>query len=74
MAHKSDEVMVSWVKLKGSNCPAYPVRTTVADIPIFLAQLDPGDAILVTRPLQQREGGERLRQRTRRDGFYGTSA
>ena len=51
MADKTDEVLVSWVKLKGSNCPAYPIRATVAELPVFLAQLDPGDAILVSRPL-----------------------
>ena len=55
MADKTDEVMVSWVKIRGSNCPAHPVRVTVADLPLFLTQMDPGDAILVARP---ERGGE----------------
>ena len=61
MADKADEIMVSWVKLRGSNCPAYPVRTTVGELSVFLAQLEPGDGLLVIRPLPG-EGGERLRR------------
>ena len=54
MAEKTDEVLVAWVKLHGSNCPAYPVRVSVAELPIFIRQLDPGDAILVSRPMEKR--------------------
>lgn len=57
MADKTDVIMVSWVKLRGSNCPAYPIRATVAELPVFLQQLDPGDGLLITRPLPG-EGGE----------------
>lgn len=57
MADKTDEVMVSWVRIRGSNCPAHPVRVVLAELPLFLTQMDPGDAILVTRPLPG-EGGE----------------
>lgn len=58
MAERTDTICVAWVKLRGSNCPAYPVTATVAELPVFLAQLDPGDAILVSRPME--EGGVRL--------------
>lgn len=52
MASKNDEVIVVWIKLRGSNCPAYPVRTRVSQIPIFLRQLDPGDSLQISRPLE----------------------
>jgi hypothetical protein len=55
MAEKTDDILVAWVKLHGSNCPAYPVRITVSELPIFLKQLDPGDGLLITRPLDPRE-------------------
>ena len=54
MADKTDEVMVSWVKIRGSNCPAHPVRVVLAELPLFLTQMDPGDAILIARP--ERDG------------------
>ena len=57
MANRTDEITVSWVRLRGSNCPAYPTHATIAELPVFLAQMDPGDALLISRPLPKK-GGE----------------
>lgn len=48
-------VTVAWVKLHGCNCPAYPVTTTEVGLRVFLRQMDPGDAILVSRPMREEE-------------------
>ena len=50
MAEKDDIVLVSWVRIRGSNTPPHPLTMRVRDLPVILKQLDPGDGVLITRP------------------------
>lgn len=59
MAQRGDVVKVAWVKLRGSNCPAYPVSTTVDRLRPFIDQLQPGDAILISSPMPGETEGSR---------------
>ena len=55
------DLVASWVRIKGSNCPSYPIHITEADLPRILKDLEEGDSVLISRPLREGEGQESAR-------------
>ena len=53
-----DRLQAVWVKLHGCRCPSYPIWILPSDLPRILAELEPGDAIQIERPLKDPQEGQ----------------